>query len=212
MVADLHALTVRQEPKEFRERCLSFSRNICLRFGSGKNVIFFQSHSSACGADLGSQLHYPRGQLNRMTQLGKNPNTPKRSTAGYTRIPCSWLRTSYYQADLVPVGRSKAALGAYAGSGGSFNKKYGVAFKVQVPIPKLGARIMSLQDPSKKCQVRRGSNTFVALLVRRKIRKNQIRGDRFRSTGARDLRYGKQSRVSNLMTIYSAFTGKTRRD
>jgi tryptophanyl-tRNA synthetase len=216
MVADLHALTVRQDPKEFRERCLSFfAQYLACGLDPVKNVIFFQSHVPQ-HAELTWALSCitPMGALNRMTQFKEKSQLTKEINCGLFTYPVLMAADILlYQADLVPVGEDqKQHLELTRDLAESFNKKYGVAFKIPEPfIPKLGARIMSLQDPTKKMSKSdEDPSTYVALLDLPKKIEKKIKSAVTDSDPEARVFYDLQNKagISNLMTIYSALTGK----
>lgn len=217
MVADLHALTVRQEPKEFRERCFSFfAQYLACGLDPVKNVIFFQSHVPQ-HAELTWALSCitPMGALNRMTQFKEKSQKTKEINCGlYTYPVLMAADILLYQADLVPVGEDqKQHLELTRDLAESFNKKYGVAFKIPDPyIPKVGARIMSLQDPTKKMSKSdEDQNAFVALLDLPKKIEKKIKSAVTDSDPEARVFYDLENKVgiSNLMTIYSALTQKS---
>lgn len=217
MVADLHALTVKQDPKEFLERRFSFfAQYLACGLDPVKNVIFFQSHISA-HAELTWILSCitPMGALNRMTQFKEKSQKTNEINCGlYTYPVLMAADILLYQADLVPVGEDqKQHLELTRDLAESFNKKYGVAFKVPDPfIPKLGARIMSLQDPTKKMSKSDDdANTYVSLLDLPKKIEKKIKSAVTDSDPEARVLYDTENKagISNLMTIYSAFTGKS---
>ncbi|MBY0383894.1 tryptophan--tRNA ligase, partial [bacterium] len=119
-----------------------------------------------------------------------------------------------YQTDLVPVGEDqKQHLELTRDLAESFNKKFGVTFKVPEPyIAKLGARIMSLQDPSKKMSKSdEDPNTYVSLIDPPKKIEKKIKSAVTDSDPQARVFYDVENKagISNLMTIYSVLTGKT---
>jgi tryptophanyl-tRNA synthetase len=217
MVADLHALTVKQDPAEFRERCLSFlAQYLACGLDPVKNVIFMQSQVPA-HAELTWILtcHTPMGALNRMTQFkDKSQQTREINTGLYAYPVLMAADILLYQTDLVPVGEDqKQHLELTRDLAESFNKKFGLTFKVPEPfISKLGARIMSLQDPTKKMSKSdEDANNYVSLLdLPKKIEKKIKSAVTDSETPPRvyfDLE--KKPGISNLMTMYSALTGKS---
>lgn len=217
MVADLHALTVKQDPAEFRERCLSFlAQYLACGLDPIKNVIFMQSQVPA-HAELTWILtcHTPMGSLNRMTQFKDKSQQTREINAGLYAYPVLMAADILlYQTDLVPVGEDqKQHLELTRDLAESFNKKFGLTFKVPEPfISKLGARIMSLQDPTKKMSKSdEDANNYVSLLdAPKKIEKKIKSAVTDSETPPRvyfDLE--KKPGISNLMTMYSALTGKS---
>ena len=156
MMADLHAITVRQEPSELRRRTLSqLAQYIACGLDPEKNVIFVQSHVHQ-HAELGWVLacYTMFGELSRMTQFkDKSQKNADNINAGLFTYPVLMASDILlYQADLVPVGEDqKQHVEITRDIAGRFNGVYGDVFKIPEPfIPKTGARIMSLQDPTSK--------------------------------------------------------------
>lgn len=216
MVADLHALTVKQDPKEFLERRFSFfAQYLACGLDPVKNVIFFQSQISA-HAELAWVLSCiaPMGALNRMTQFKEKSQKTNEINCGLFTYPVLMAADILlYQADLVPVGEDqKQHLELTRDLAESFNKKFGSVFKVPEPyIPKLGARIMSLQDPTKKMSKSdEDASTYVSLLDLPKKIEKKIKSAVTDSDPEARVFYDLQNKqgIANLMTIYSAFTGK----
>lgn len=155
-VVDLHALTVRQEPEELRRRCKNL---LALYLACGldpkKNTIYFQSHVSE-HAELSWVLncYTYMGELSRMTQFKeKSARHADNINAGLFDYPVLMAADILlYQTDLVPVGEDqKQHVEICRDIAIRFNKIYGDIFTIPEPyIPKVGARIMSLADPTKK--------------------------------------------------------------
>lgn len=216
MVADLHALTVKQDPKEFHERCLSFfAQYLACGLDPVKNVIFMQSHVPAhteltwvlsCQASM--------GVLSRMTQFKEKSQQTKEINSGLFTYPVLMAADILlYQADLVPVGEDqKQHLELTRDLAETFNRKFGPTFKVPEPyIPKVGARIMSLQDPTKKMsKSSEDPNSFVAVLDLPKKIEKKIKSAVTDSDPQARVVYDVENKagIANLMTIYSVLTGK----
>lgn len=155
-VVDLHAITVKQEPKDLRRRTLEvLAIYLAAGIDPAKNTLFIQSHvpahSEACW--LLSCSTY-MGELSRMTQYkDKSKKMGESIGVGLFTYPvlmaCDIL---LYNTDLVPVGQDqKQHLELARTLASRFNTTYSDTFKVPEPyIPKTGAKIMSLQDPTKK--------------------------------------------------------------
>ena len=156
MVADLHGITTRQDPKELHERSLSFfAQYLACGLDPDKNVIFFQSHVSQ-HAELAWILNCftPFGDLGRMTQFkDKSVKNHKNINAGLFTYPVLMAADILlYDSHLVPVGEDqKQHLELTRDVAMRFNNEMGDTFVVPEPfIPPLGARIMALQEPTKK--------------------------------------------------------------
>ena len=156
MLADMHTITVRQEPMVFRKNAMDL---LALFVAAGldpeKSPIFFQSHVPA-HAMLGWVLicNTYMGELSRMTQYkDKAQKHASNLNAGLFTYPSLMAADILlYQADLVPVGNDQNQhLEITRDLANRFNNAYSETFKVpEAYNPKVGARIMSLQDPSQK--------------------------------------------------------------
>lgn len=216
MVADLHALTVKQDPDQLRDRRLSFfAQYIALGLDPQKNTLFMQSdvHQHAELTWVLTCLT-PMGFLNRMTQFkDKSAKNSKNINAGlYTYPVLMAADILLYQADLVPVGEDqKQHLELCRDIVGIFDYNYGEGI-LKMPEPyigKQGARIMSLQDPtSKMSKSDTNPKAFVSILDPLKKIQKKIKGA-VTDSGS-EIRYDAENSpgISNLMTIYSAFSGK----
>lgn len=170
MVVDMHSLTVRQDPKQLKERALDFLiQYVACGIDPEENILFFQSHVSA-HPELAWILNCNTyiGELNRMTQFkDKSAKHPENINVGlYTYPVLMAADILLYQADLVPVGHDqKQHLEITRDIAMRFNSLYGETFKVPEPyIPEVGARIMSLQDPSKKMSKSDEASSYVSIL------------------------------------------------
>lgn len=215
MLADMHTITVRQEPKDFRKNAMDL---LALFIASGldpeKSPIFFQSHVPA-HAMLGWVLtcNTYMGELSRMTQY--KDKSKKHSTninAGLFTYPSLMAADILlYQADLVPVGHDQMQhLELTRDVASRFNNAYSDTFKVpEAYIPKVGARIMSLQDPSyKMSKSDTNENGYILLLDNLDSVVKKVKRAVTDSGGEVKRGEGKEG-VENLMSIYSATTGKT---
>jgi tryptophanyl-tRNA synthetase len=181
-----------------------------------KNVIFMQSQVAA-HAELTWILtcHTPMGALNRMTQFkDKSAQTREINTGLYAYPVLMAADILLYQTDLVPVGEDqKQHLELTRDLAESFNKKFGQTFKVPEPhIPKVGARIMSLQEPTKKMSKSdEDANNYVSLLDTPKKIEKKIKSAMTDSDNPPRVFYDVQNKagLANLMTIYSVLTGKS---
>ncbi|MBG59394.1 MAG: tryptophan--tRNA ligase, partial [Peredibacter sp.] len=155
-IADLHALTVAQDPKLLKERCYSFfAQYLALGLDPEKNTIFVQSHLHE-HAELAWILTCltPMGNLNRMTQFKDKSAQTKNINAGLFTYPVLMAADILlYQADLVPVGEDQRQhMELCRDIVVWWENRYGEG-TLKMPdayIGKAGARIMSLQDPDKK--------------------------------------------------------------
>lgn len=215
-IVDLHAITSRQEPSELRKRTLSqIAQYIACGLDPQKNTIFIQSHVPA-HAELAWVLNcYTMfGELSRMTQFkDKSLKNADNVNAGLFTYPVLMAADILlYQTDLVPVGDDqKQHVEITRDIAQRFNSVYGDIFKVPEHfIPKVGARIMSLQEPENKMSK---SDTAAGSCVYLMDRPEDImrafkRAVTDSETAVRYDPAGKKG-VSNLMTIYSAATGRS---
>ena len=155
-VVDLHAITVRQEPKDLRARTLEvLAIYIAAGIDPEKNTIFIQSHVPAHSeaAWLLNCSTY-MGELSRMTQFkDKSQRVGDSVSAGLFTYPVLMAADILlYNTDLVPVGKDQMQhLEITRDIAQRFNSAYSPTFTIpEAYIPKAGAKIMDLQDPSKK--------------------------------------------------------------
>ena len=217
MVADLHALTVKQDPQALRERCFSFfAQYIALGLDPEKNTLFLQSqvHQHAELAWILTCLT-PMGFLNRMTQFkDKSTQHSKNINAGLFTYPTLMASDILlYQADVVPVGEDqKQHLELCRDLVDIFNHRYGEGcFVTPEPfIGKSGARIMSLVDPTKKMSKSDDNpKSFVSIIDPLKKIQKKIKGAVTDSGTVVKFDSEKSPGISNLLTIYSSFSGKS---
>ncbi len=218
MLADLHAVTVRQDPAELRRRTLSqLAQYIACGLDPEKNVLFIQSHVPA-HTELSWALscYTMFGELSRMTQFkDKSAKNADNINAGLFTYPVLMAADILiYQADLVPVGEDqKQHVELTRDIAHRFNSIYGNVFTMPEPfIPKTGARIMSLQEPrNKMSKSEQDSGGCICLMdppdaIMRSFKKAVTDSE----TG-RCVYYDPENKpgVSNLMQIYSVCTGKS---
>ena len=215
MLADLHAITVRQDPKAFREQTLSCcALLLACGLDPEKSVVFIQSQVPA-HAELSWILscYTQFGELSRMTQFkDKSARHADNVNAGLFTYPSLMAADILlYQADLVPVGADqKQHLELTRDIANRFNGIYGNVFKVPDGyIPKVGARIMSLADPTKKMSKSDDNpNACISILDKPEVIVKKFKRAVTDSDMEVCYREGKDG-INNLMTIYSAVTGLT---
>ena len=214
-LADLHAITVRQNPAEFRKNTLSaYAMMLALGIDPEKSIFFIQSQVPE-HAQLAWVLNcYTQfGELSRMTQFkDKSARHADNVNAGLFTYPSLMAADILlYNADYVPVGADqKQHLELCRNIAERFNGLYSPTFVVpEGLIPKTGARIMSLQDPTKKMS-KSDENTagFITMLdTPAEIMKKFKRA--VTDSEAR-VYYGvNKAGINNLMGIYSCITGKS---
>lgn len=216
-LADLHALTTPQDPQVLRERIYSFfAQYLALGLDPHKNIIFAQSQ-----VHQHTELSWiltclaPMGYLGRMTQFKeKSENAKNTNNAGLFTYPVLMAADILlYQADMVPVGEDqKQHLELCRDLVGYFDNRYGKGvFKMPEPyIGKTGARIMSLQDPTKKMSKSdENEKNFVSIIDDSKKIEKKIKSAT--TDSGTEIKYDPQNKagLANLMTIYSVLSGKT---
>ncbi len=214
-VADLHAVTVRQEPKNFRQNILNaYALLLACGIDTEKSLFFIQSHVHT-HAELAWLLdcYTQFGELSRMTQFkDKSLKHADNVNAGLFTYPSLMAADILlYQADMVPVGADqKQHLELSRNIAERFNGIYGNTFTVPDPyISTVGARVMSLQDPSKKMSKSdENVNAWVAVLdkpdtIMKKFKRAVTDSEAVVCVGE-----GKDG-INNLIGIMSAVTGKT---
>ena len=212
-LADLHTITVRQEPAVFRRHTLeAYALLLACGVNPEKSPFFIQSHVPA-HAQLAWVLNcYTQfGELQRMTQFkDKSAKHPDNVNAGLFTYPSLMAADILlYQADFVPVGADqKQHLELTRNIAERFNGIYGPAFKLpDAYIPKAGRKIMSLQDPSKKMSKSdENINAYVAVLDKPEDILRKFRRAVTDSEACVRCAEGKDG-VTNLMEIYSCVTG-----
>lgn len=216
-LADLHALTVQQDPKILKDRIYSFyAQYLALGLDPQKNTIFVQSqiHQHAELAWILTCLT-PMGYLNRMTQFKeKAEKHVKNVNAGLFSYPVLMAADILlYQADMVPVGEDQRQhMELTRDIVGFWENRYGEGiFKMpEAYVGKVGARVMSLQEPTKKMSKSdENEKNFIAIIDDPKVVEKKIKSATTDSDTV--IKYDMENKVglSNLMNIYSALTGKT---
>lgn len=216
MLVDLHAITVRQDPKALHQACLDgLALYIACGIDPAKSTIFMQSHVPE-HAQLAWLLncYTQMGELNRMTQFkDKSAKNVSNINAGLYSYPVLMAADILlYQANQVPVGEDqKQHLELARDIANRFNNVYGKTFSIPDPyIPEFGARVMSLQDPTRKMSKSDDNvNNFVGLLEDpKKIAKKIKRAVTDSDDQARiyfDIT--EKPGVSNLLSLLSCATG-----
>lgn len=214
-VVDMHSITVRQDPATLRKRARALlTLYIAAGLDPKKNCIYYQSHVSG-HAELSWILNCftYMGELNRMTQFkDKSAKHADNINAGLFTYPVLMAADILlYQADVVPVGIDQMQhLELTRDIAIRFNNLYGDVFTVpEAYIGKVGAKIMSLQEPGKKMSKSdENPNGSIYLMddpdtIIRKCKRAIT--DSEACVAYRD----EQPGVKNLIDIYSACTGKT---
>jgi len=216
MVANLHALTVRRNPEELRNNCYKLlATYLACGLDPQRSTIFLQSQVPE-HAELGWVLdcYTYTGELSRMTQFkDKSSKHADNINAGLFTYPSLMAGDILlYQADLVPTGEDqKQHVELTRDIAQRFNNLYGETFKIpEVYIPKVGARIMGLQNPtSKMSKSAEDPNDKILLsdepdVIRKKLKKAVTDSDNC-------VKFDVQNKpgVSNLMSIYGIIENKS---
>lgn len=214
-IVDLHAITVRQVPAELRKNTLDMAAALlACGIDSERSTLFVQSHVTehaqlAWVLNCNSQF----GELSKMTQFkDKSVKHSDNINAGLFTYPVLQAADILlYQADMVPVGEDqKQHLELTRNIAQRFNHHYSHTFTVPEPfIPKVGAKIMSLQEPTKKMSKSDENEKATIFLtdsddeIRNKIKRAVTDSDA-------KVKYDeKKEGIANLMTLYNIATGKS---
>ena len=214
-VANLHAMTVRQDPEVLRQRTIEAAALLLACGIDPKRSALFIQSSVHEHAELSWVLNCSTymGELNRMTQFkDKSAKHADNINAGLFTYPVLMAADILlYQASYVPVGHDqKQHVEIARDIAERFNKLYGETFVIPEPfIPKVGGRIMSLQDPTKKMSKSDPNpSSFIAItdepnVILKKFKRAVTDSE------ARIAYNENQPGIANLLSIYSIFTGKT---
>lgn len=214
-IVDMHAITVRQDPAKLRKAARDvLMQYIAVGLDPEKNIIYYQSHVPQ-HAELSWILncYTYMGELNRMTQFKeKSQKHADNINSGLFTYPVLMAADILlYQTDLVPVGEDQRQhLEITRDIAARFNNLYGDVFTIpEAYIPKVGARIMSLQDPGKKMSKSDdNANNTIALMDDPKVIINKFK-KAVTDSGNEICYHEDKPGISNLLNIYCAVTGKT---
>jgi len=215
-VVDMHSITVRQDPELLRERSYAvLALYLACGLDPDKNVLFLQSQVSG-HAELGWALncYTYMGELNRMTQFKDKSQKHADNINGglYTYPVLMAADILLYNADMVPIGQDqKQHLELARNVAERFNKIYGDTFVIPEPfIPKTGARVMSLQDPTKKMS-KSDDNVNNFILITEGKDKIIKKFKKAVTDSGSEIVYDEENKpgISNLMKIYASITSKS---
>lgn len=208
-IVNLHAITVPQEKERLKENTKSLAALYLAAGIDPKRATLFVQSEVPAHAELGwiLQCNAYIGELERMTQFkDKSAGKEAVSTGLLTYPPLMAADILLYQTDIVPVGEDqKQHIEMTRDLAERFNKRYNDIFTIpEAQIPKVGARIMSLQNPLKKMSKSDDNKrAFISMLddekqIVKKIKSAQTDSDN-------SIRYDKERKpgISNLLTIYS---------
>ena len=214
-IVDLHAITVRQKPADLRKNTLDLAAMfIAAGINPEKSVLFIQSH-----VPEHTQLAWVlntftgMGECSRMTQFkDKSKQHSENINVGLFAYPVLMAADILlYQADLVPVGEDqKQHLELTRNLAQRFNFNYSDTFVVPEPyIPPIGARIMSLQEPTKKMS-KSGDDEKGTIFLDDSDEQIKNKIKRAVTDSGNEIKYSKEKPgIANLMTLYQVATGKT---
>ncbi|THG91710.1 tryptophanyl-tRNA synthetase [Alkalihalobacillus alcalophilus ATCC 27647 = CGMCC 1.3604] len=212
-IVDQHAITVPQDRLKLRENIRSLAAlYLAVGIDPEKSTLFIQSEVPA-HAQLGWMMQCTSyiGELERMTQFkDKSDGKEAVSAALLTYPPLMAADILLYKTDIVPVGEDqKQHLELTRDLAERFNKKYNEIFTIpEVKIPKVGARIMSLNDPSKKMSKSNPNvKSFISMLDEPATIRKKIKSAVTDTDGEIRLDRENKAAVSNLLTIYSLCSG-----
>lgn len=214
-IVDMHAITVRQEPVKLRKQARDLLvQYLAVGLEPEKNIMYYQSHVPQ-HAELGWILNCftYMGELNRMTQFkDKCAKHADNINAGLFTYPTLMAADILlYQTDLVPVGEDQRQhLEITRDLAQRFNGIYGDVFKIpEAYIGKVGARVMALQEPTKKMSKSDDNqNNIITLMDDPKVIMNKMK--RAMTDSDTEVRYAEDKPgISNLLNIYCAVTGKS---
>ncbi len=214
-VVDMHAITVKIEPAKLRRNTLeAYALLLACGIDLDKSLLFIQSHVKS-HAELSWILNCSTqfGELSRMTQFKeKSQRHADDINAGLFDYPVLMAADILaYNADLVPVGADQTQHLELARTiARRFNSRYGDTFTVPEPyISPVGARVMSLQDPTKKMSKSDDNpNACILILDDKDTIIRKFKRAVTDSEAEICFREGKDG-INNLLTIYSAVTGKS---
>jgi tryptophanyl-tRNA synthetase len=215
-VVDLHAITVRQQRAELRLNTIDLT-NLLLASGIDpeRSIVFVQSHVPAHTELMWllNTITY-MGELRRMTQFKDKTAGQEGESIGVALFDYPVLQAAdilLYQADAVPIGEDqKQHVELTRDIAIRFNNAYGKAFVVPEPIIKEGgARVMGLDDPSRKMSKSSGSETsYIAVMDSPDVMRRKIK--RAVTDSGTEVRGGPEKpALTNLLDIYSALSGET---
>lgn len=214
-IVDMHAITVRQDPIKLRKQARDLLiQYIAVGLDPEKNIIYYQSHVPQ-HAQLSWVLncYTYMGELNRMTQFKEKAqrHTDNINSGLFTYPVLMAADILLYQSDLVPVGEDQRQhLELARDIAGRFNGIYGDVFKIpEGYISKVGARVMALQDPTKKMSKSDDNkNNTVAITDDPAVIMNKFK--RAVTDSENEIRMSEDKPgISNLINIYCTVTNKS---
>ena len=217
-IVDEHAITVRRDPVKFRQQTVEgYALLLACGIDPKKSIAFIQSHNpnhAQLSWILGCVTQF--GELSRMTQFkdkaAKHADDINAGLFTYPVLMAADILT--YNADVVPIGDDQRQhLELARNIAVRFNQRYGETFTVpEAYIPKVGARIKSLQDPTKKMS-KSDDNPNATIFILDDKDTIMRKFKRAVTDSETEIRYAEgKDGINNLLTIYSCATGKTVQD
>ena len=217
-IVDMHAITVLQDPKVLKAKIREVSG---LLFAAGidpeRSIVFIQSHVNA-HTELAWILNcfIPMGWMQRMTQFKeKSQNQKEQVSVGLFDYPALMAADILlYNTDVVPVGEDqKQHVELARDTAQRFNSIYGETFTLPEPlIPDVGARIMGLDDPTKKMS-KSEDNPGHAINLLDPLDTIRAKIMRAATDSLRDIRFDEnRPGINNLLVIYQLFTGRRKEE
>ena len=217
-IVNQHAITVPQDPKKLKEQTRSLAAlYLAIGLDPEKSTIFVQSEVPAhAQAAWIVQCNVGVGELERMTQYKDKSQKQQSVSAGLlTYPPLMVADIVLYNAEVVPVGDDqKQHMELTRDFVERFNNRYGNGNKLLVMpepfIPKAGARVMSLQTPTKKMSKSdANAKEYISMLDEPSVIRKKIKSAVTDSSGVIEFDPVEKPGVSNLLTIFSAFSGES---
>ena len=217
-IVNQHAITIPQDPKKLKEQTRSLAAlYLAIGLDPEKSTIFVQSEVPAhAQAAWIVQCNVGVGELERMTQYKDKSQKQQSVSAGLlTYPPLMVADIVLYNAEVVPVGDDqKQHMELTRDFVERFNSRYGNGNKLLVMpepfIPKAGARVMSLQTPTKKMSKSDANvKEYISMLDEPSVIRKKIKSAVTDSSGVIEFDPVEKPGVSNLLTIFSAFSGES---
>ena len=217
-IVNQHAITVPQDPKKLKEQTRSLAAlYLAIGLDPEKSTIFVQSEVPAhAQAAWIVQCNVGVGELERMTQYKDKSQKQQSVSAGLlTYPPLMVADIVLYNAEVVPVGEDqKQHMELTRDFVERFNSRYGNGNQLLVmpePFsPKAGARVMSLQTPTKKMSKSDANvKEYISMLDEPSVIRKKIKSAVTDSSGVIEFDQAEKPGVSNLLTIFSAFSGES---
>ncbi len=214
-IVDLHALTTPYKAKKLQKNIFDLAVTYLAAGLNPKRCIFFVQSQVKAHVELAWLLSTitPLGELQRMTQFKeKSTKHPESINAGLLNYPVLMAADILlYQTDIVPVGQDQKQHVELARTiARKFNQRFGKVFKEpKVQLQKIGAKIMSLQNPNKKMSKTDSPASYIGLFENPREIKQKIMAAM--TDSGKEIIYNPSRKpgISNLLSIYSLFSGKT---